>query len=417
MTNKNIEELFKQSLEGHELPYDASAWNALNNKLNKSNASGYFKLWPWVLGSVLLITVSSILFWNTDKKSTITNESDKTNTSKNKTNTEKNPSQTINLADQKQKQPLKDVLPNVVQEELPNSSEDNNNNEEKNTLEDSQSEDRSVENAQESTKNQDLVINEIPKIVCPALTFNCIGEQQDISNLNGVDIILISPSNRQIIIPANSHKLITASEKGYYRIGTLSSEELFTEISKQLVNEIPALDLSIEELNYLNGLPTLPINVRSSETNYTIYVNNKFMQQTNVQMAELYLFENGSNQIMISACNEFKCTSTVYKTISTDQDYNLLAVNAFDPFSSDNRKSTFMPYALTLRKSPFKLVIIDPSDGGIVFESSDASNAWDGYDKRNGKMVPPNKAYAWKVNIANPEQKEKRDYKGTIVRL
>ena len=76
-----------------------------------------------------------------------------------------------------------------------------------------------------------------------------------------------------------------------------------------------------------------------------------------------------------------------------------------------------MPFALTQRKTAFNLIIIDPSDGGIVFESSDASNAWDGYDKRNGKMAVANKAYIWKVNIANPEHKENIEYKGTIVRL
>ena len=76
-----------------------------------------------------------------------------------------------------------------------------------------------------------------------------------------------------------------------------------------------------------------------------------------------------------------------------------------------------MPYALLIRNTPFSMIIIDPSDGGIVFSSNDASNAWDGNDKRNGKMVAPNKAYIWKVNITNPEQKEKQEYKGTIVRL
>ena len=120
---------------------------------------------------------------------------------------------------------------------------------------------------------------------------------------------------------------------------------------------------------------------------------------------------------MICSSNDLACKTTITKTISVENDYNLLAVNAFDPFSNDIRKSTFMPFALLKRGTQFTLIIIDPSDGGIVFSSSDASNAWDGNDKRNGKMVAPNKAFIWKVTISNPEQKEKQEYKGTIVRL
>ena len=69
MTNKNIEELFKQALDGHELPYDASAWESLNNKLNKNTpAQSPVKLWRWVLGSLLLISITSLLLWKNGKE-------------------------------------------------------------------------------------------------------------------------------------------------------------------------------------------------------------------------------------------------------------------------------------------------------------------------------------------------------------
>ena len=73
MTNKNIEELFKQALEGHELPYDASAWKGLTNKLDKNiPAQSPVKVWRWVLGSVVLISITSLLLWNNSKETSDT---------------------------------------------------------------------------------------------------------------------------------------------------------------------------------------------------------------------------------------------------------------------------------------------------------------------------------------------------------
>jgi hypothetical protein len=103
--------------------------------------------------------------------------------------------------------------------------------------------------------------------------------------------------------------------------------------------------------------------------------------------------------------------------IQIPSDYNLLAVNAFNPQSQDSRNSTFMPYALTIRQTPFSLIVLDPDNGGLVFETKDAGNAWDGIDRRDGKLVPGNKAYIWKVVIQRPIQGEKGEYRGTIVRM
>ena len=63
------------------------------------------------------------------------------------------------------------------------------------------------------------------------------------------------------------------------------------------------------------------------------------------------------------------------------------------------------------------MVIIDPNDGAIVFETSDASQPWDGIDKRDGQMVNANKVFIWKVTIKHPEASEKSEYKGTIIRI
>lgn len=417
MTNKNIEELFKQALEGHELPYDASAWKGLTNKLDKNiPAQSPVKVWRWVLGSLLLISITSLFLWNNSKETS--------NTKKNEigeNSSKKNKPTKIELSNNKkditfQKNKKQEVA--IIQEnifKMPTIDTEYNENENiiveiKNA--DIFSTDEQIEPI--PMQENDIAVNS--SIVYPTLAFNCIGDQKVLLNKNATDLVLVTPSNLQLIIPAKSETTVTIEEKGYYRIGKMSAEGIFNEHTNQLVNESPTLDFNVEDLNYINGLPTLPINVKSNETTIAIYLNNKLVG-SNLKETEIYLFKKGDNQITVSCSNEFNCKSSITKTVNTVEDYNLLAVNAFDPFSNDARKSTFMPFALTQRKTPFNLIIIDPSDGGIVFESSDASNAWDGYDKRNGKMATANKAYIWKVNIANPEYKENTEYKGTIVRL
>jgi hypothetical protein len=63
------------------------------------------------------------------------------------------------------------------------------------------------------------------------------------------------------------------------------------------------------------------------------------------------------------------------------------------------------------------MVILDPTDGGVVFETSDASQPWDGIDRRDGKLINTQKVYIWKVTIKSPEAGEKSEYKGTITRI
>ena len=67
--NKNIDELIKSALEGHELPYDENAWNSLNKKLNHPNAPiKPFKF--WFLGSsvIAIIAISSLLYFSSKQE-------------------------------------------------------------------------------------------------------------------------------------------------------------------------------------------------------------------------------------------------------------------------------------------------------------------------------------------------------------
>jgi hypothetical protein len=173
-----------------------------------------------------------------------------------------------------------------------------------------------------------------------------------------------------------------------------------------------------DELNYETGLPIIRGEVQTFEETIKWKVDKVVSANSSkAKTAAFYFFEKGQFDIEVIVSNEKGCSSIERKTISISEDYNLLAVNAFNPLSGDSRKNTFMPYALTKRNTAFSLIIIDADNGGIIFESSDASNPWDGIDKRNGKLVSESKTFIWKVTLTSPEKNEKSVYKGTITRI
>jgi hypothetical protein len=229
---------------------------------------------------------------------------------------------------------------------------------------------------------------------------------------------LIFPSGKKVSVAESATENIKLSEEGKYEL-LVNSKQKETYNSFFSVFENPRATLLVEDkLNYETGLPIIRGEVQTFEENIKWKVDKVVSASSSkAKTADFYFFEKGQFELEVIVSNEKGCSSIETKTISISEDYNLLAVNAFDPLSDDSRKNTFMPYALSKRNSAFSLIIIDPDNGGIVFESSDASNPWDGIDKRNGKLVSESKTFIWKVTLTSPEKNEKSVYKGTITRI
>ena len=173
--------------------------------------------------------------------------------------------------------------------------------------------------------------------------------------------------------------------------------------------------LAAENISYESGYPIVHIHAESNVSNITWSSNGNLINQK-AKGADLLAFKQQtytvSAQLSQETCNE---SETI--TIKAEQNYNLLAVNAFNPQSRDERNARFMPYALTIRDVRFELTILDPDNGAVVFNTSDAQNAWDGIDQRTGQLVKAQKAYIWRVILADPLPGEKNTYSGTIVRI
>ena len=409
-----INEIFKSALEGHEMPYDANAWKAFESNLDGKQVPKKSNLWKWLTGTAALVAIISVFLAIEPSKQVKSSEKNTRELLSNKKKTEiiSNEVKASQIKEQLAKKEIKTkTLLNLLQEEIPTIASVIINLNDEGPLKSNIINNDSEINTSDNNYN---IVDQ--QVFYPEIEINCVNEEQWIENKNSFNLMLQTPTGEEIVLVANQKTLITAKTKGTYKIGWYIEPNNFNVYKSKFINDVPALDVLTEELNYDNGLPTLPVKFRTNEEEVVTQYDNRSIT-SNSSEQNIYLFEKGDIQIRFTASNIHSCKTTVVKEISVAENYNLLAVNAFDPYSSDNRKNSFMPFALTKRTSPFVLVIIDPADGGVVFQSNDANNSWDGNDKRNGKMVAQNKAFIWKVSLQNPEKKEKSDYKGTIIRL
>jgi hypothetical protein len=229
---------------------------------------------------------------------------------------------------------------------------------------------------------------------------------------------MISYAGKEIHYAYNEAISLKLTEPGKIVVtANTGSYGQFEEMGSFEVYPSPLLSITVEQtLNYEDGLPKISCQAESSESQ--ISWHSTYVLSDNLgKNTEIHAFEKGFAIIEAQVTSINGCKTKEKEMVNIPSDYNLLAVNAFNPQSQDSRNSTFMPYALTIRQTPFKLIVLDPDNGGLVFESTDENNAWDGIDRRDGKLVPGNKAYIWKVVIQHPVAGEKGEYRGTIVRM
>ncbi|MFM7681991.1 MAG: hypothetical protein ACKO7P_04525 [Bacteroidota bacterium] len=427
MMENDIEKLFKKALDKHELPYDKGAWESFEKKMNKSKSQSY--KW-WILGvAAALFSISTIYLFNkdnaqntiqaknnVDKENSVSNRKETVTTTKNHTKLKVNKiNENLKSLENKEINKLTKVSGIAENSEIKSEKFESTSNQI--VTSNLNSTEKHQDNLQPDlkTKNDNQNANITENI--PTFNDKCKNETISIDNKNSFELILKTPSGREIGIEANSKSDINLKETGGYVLGYSQSNGTFKESTKFKVFGNPSLNLIMDDvISYKNGLPTINAEVSSSEENVIWKINQKTTSKSS-KITEFNLFYKGSYTIAAVSKNEMGCESNESKTIPVNEDYNLLAMSAFNPNSSDLRNSTFLPYALKERNVSFKMIVLDPDNLGIVFETTESSNPWSGIDRRDGKMVPAQKAYIWKVSLSNPEPGEKSEYKGTIVRV
>ena len=239
----------------------------------------------------------------------------------------------------------------------------------------------------------------------------CQYMDKKVTNSSDIRMTIEFPSGRQVVIDPKESKTVDFEEFGSYKVFNSKGKE-----NKFVVYENKVIDFSIDEEHlFNNGIPTTEVNVSNADPNSNIeWTCKQANMSRSGNKAEFNFFKDGQYTITVSSANEKGCSAFSAKKINITNDYNLMATTAFKPQDIDPRYNTFMPFALVERNTTFTMIVIDPKDGGTIYETTDETAGWNGIDKRTGKPAQHGSNYIWKVSLSNPLPGEAASYKGIV---
>ena len=416
---RDIEELFKTSLKDHELPYDENTWSQMSKRLDAKNGVASSNL-KWFIGAASVVAIVATYLFVTAEETAKTpiNKHSQTETEKKNVlhpskedlskedssvvslNVEAKSPENINITisrDEKKNQLIEGLELDIIEEQIISDLI------------------APVYREVELTGLSDNHESQV-KLHFNKMGNQCLNSTISYSNTNEKSIWLRLPSSELIEMPAKSNTNLNLSQKGMYLIGNIDNANEFITSTSFRVD--PAQEIQVSAADYVdfeNGLPEF--NVQAfAEGEVSWKLNNEPTSKSG-KKETFNLFDKGNYSIEGELTDINGCKSKAQVTFYIEKNYNLLAVNAFTPNSFDNRNTTFMPFALTKRNTPFKMIVIDPINGAVIYETSNSDQAWDGVNKNSGELVEKNKSFVWKVILQQPEKGESPEYMGTIVRL
>lgn len=423
----NFDKSFKESLEGHEFPYDSNAWDALRKALDQKVPSGnQGSGMKWFIGGaaiVVAIIVSTLYITTTEtaeKENTLlSNEvspTTKTTASDSKTDVKStvNPTNSEKTANEGATQNVNvnkpASQPHVDPFVLKSGPNDHTSGTGSSTTDANHTPNRTPDSSASASPGESTVAS----VNLPEITSKCQGETFALDNKNEVNLILISPSGDESILRSKAKNSVTLNESGVYSIVYMKNN-LISKLNSFTVLPAPTVDLSYDPVNiYDKGLPSIQMKSNSIGSSFEWKIQGvqkpSFGKEVNA-----HFFTRGTYKVNLTVTSSNSCSASESMNVTMPEDYNLMAVNAINPNSHIEKNRAFMPHALKERNIPFTLLIIDPASGAIIFESNDVNNTWMGIDRRNGQAVDPNRPYVWKVSLQQPLGGEKAEYKGTVI--
>lgn len=417
---KNIEQIIKESLENHELPYNKAAWESMSKRLDGTTPSPFYRKW-WVAASIGTILVGSALFFAMNSQSESTQKTKNStpvisqNTATEQTNI--HPESRLNHDNyispqtnthQTEKQSFNGVQSTPIE----NGSSQNTEN---HLVQNSKGETNSAsQNSPSSLKSSSEDVGAQKTNYLPANTNKtkyCIGDDIEIGNPNENTPVSVIQNNKTILtVKPGAKKILVASNEGNIDL-VVGNQKQTISVSKPLSDLYISVDPT---LLYEDGVPAIRFTVSGNNSPVHWSVEKHAFEAENGVLI-VHPYKGKEISVSASAKDQNGCVVVEPKTITLSEDYNLNAQEAIDLNSSDSRVSTFMPHALKERKTPFELYIYDAKSGRVIYKTTDVSAGWNGVDGNSGEVLKNGTVVLWKVVMGNPNPGEPREYKGTIV--
>lgn len=420
---KNIEQLIKESLENHELPYNEAAWESLSKRLDGTTPTPFYRKW-WVAASVGTVLVGSALFFALNSQSESADQT-KNTTPVMSQNAENSHVKTEDKAENSQSTTPQTHIPHieenqaiVFQNETANKNYQHSNAVHSNgNLKGESNNKKEIEGqvvSNPNSKPQIAETNSSKNSISPAILNKskyCIGDEIEITNPNENTSVQVLQNGKTLLnVKADSKKTLVASNEGTIDVITGNQKQ-----SVPVYGTTSDLYIHVDPtLIYENAIPAVRFNVSGNDNPVHWKVETHSSEVENGTFI-VHPYKGTQISVTVSSKDQNGCLVVENKTISIPEEYNLNASKALDVNASDIRFNTFMPYALKERNTPFELYIYDARSGRVIFKTSDASNGWNGVDAHTGEMLKNGSTVLWKVIMGDPNPGEPREYKGALV--
>lgn len=406
-----FEDLIKQKVAKHEEVYDPKAWETLSSKLDATSVvtkSTSSLKWVISAASVIAVALVSVLFYS---KEPAKKHVEKENVVTADKNTPKTEQETTTKAEEKAT--TENSVETKITIQSPNSPTANN---------------VKIKTVYQPTvKSSDAEKHDISLIES---TFEHAKEPaiKPVVALNW-DNIVCQNTNKILGNPTATTLLIVGKTKTYRleKGQTIHADDMlagtyevrlpnFEKVHTLEIVGIDAIDFIEDAIVYDKGLPTIPVRATNANLSALTW---KFNEKPISDKKEVMIpaFNKGIAKVELEGMQN-GCAVKASYNVTVKEDYNLLAVNAFNIDSRDERNKTFLPYALYERNDAFDMQIIDPKTGEVIFKTNSIENPWNGIDSRTGELVPANSRYIWTVKLAKTANFEPKGvYQGVIVRV
>jgi gliding motility-associated-like protein len=428
MDKSNLfDQKIRDAVNKYEVPFDDSLWKNIEKEINvPANTTPAFNLKPWIIGASIAASIAIAYFAFKPAEEQSAPEIIKTEVKKEAQVEEQT---TMNTEDES-------IIPIPVLEEENESVVLIDQQSEINEVQETSSLDPITPENDElkliASDDEDNTLNEdVKKLDDHFITENTspIEEQlivdtrlnKEVCCLNDLLTVSISKSNMPIEVlwdfgdgfiadgPTASHQY---QEPGEYTIkmhakSLLNDDLVRDEKYKVQVNPIPTADFEITKNENMFALPKVEYKVVGDEMDSFKW---KFDDNsiTDEAVVEKLYNRKGVYTVGLIVSNQYHCTDTLFKQVMIEEDFNLLAPNAFSP-NGDGINDTFIPQALPYLNQTFTLQIFDPKTSQLVFETDNYDIPWNGMLMNNGAKVNEG-AYAWSVKTEDGSI-----YKGTIL--
>lgn len=435
-----LDEIIKEKLNQQQYEFTAADWDSFESKNTGSGAGS--SAWKWMLGSTaaaVAITVASYFGLTDQNEATPENEDGTTqlivnnqaNTSpdKNKSNNNTSEGHNNTVSEEtgsQEKYPTDDqennATPNVDKTVSHNPQPDTES-DKTNTVKQHNNGMTETGNTPNNPDTENALVQQVDdeKVVVPTAVIMserleiCPGESISFETLEQPDVIYAwsfgdnTYSNERVI----SH---TYDNSGKYLVSLIVTSTIdHSVLSKSkdvFVEVLPAPNTNFEVKNLTNEvMPS--VQLISSEDLASYYWDFGDGSHSTEKSPVKNFKRKGYYNITLSSQNHEGCKSSTTKKVAIKEDYNLLAPNSFTP-NGDGINDFFVPEALKTMDVQFTMTIYSQTEG-LIFETSNINQQWDGSNQQNGKNCNEG-TYIWVVALTTPEGKSEQ-YKGAVLLL